>query len=130
MKKKLFDEVAKIYLPSTAKPLDIEEYSYRGCTIWVFRRLINKWRPTPAGLMGYHKGNYEYNKMPQSERVYYIDEFWMGISDYFTKFDCEFEREVNQEIGDSMDKEEAKYRIQHYIDTHYAERILITQDIM
>jgi hypothetical protein len=118
-----FQKVANIYLSKGAKPLDIEEYTHRGCKCWVFRRVIRRWRPTSSGLWRYHKGEYKYKDMPENEREYYKDEFWMGISEYFTKYGCEFEETVEKTISESMIKEEAKYRLNHFIDEDYAELV-------
>lgn len=118
---KEFDDVAKIYLPSTCKPLDIEEYIYRGRKMWTFRRVVRKWRPTLEGIDSYRKKGIPYREIPETQREYYNDEFWMGISDYFLKYGCEFENQVSTEIGESMNREEAKYRLENYINENYAE---------
>jgi hypothetical protein len=118
---KEFDDVARIYLPTTCKPLDIEECTYRGCKMWIFRRVVRKWRPSLEGMNSYRVKKIPYNDIPENQREYYNDEFWMGISDYFTKYGCEFENQVSTEIGESMNREEAKYRLENYIDENYAE---------
>lgn len=124
------EKVTQIYLPSTAKPLEIEEYLYRNCKCWIFKRKVNKWRPTPQGLDKWRNAytttnKYEYNDIPKKEREYYINEFWTGISEYFIQFDVCFEETIEKTIGESNDKEEAKYRLNNFIDVHYAEMMSV-----
>jgi hypothetical protein len=128
-----FRNVAEIYLSRTAKPLDVEEHTYRNCKVWTFRRVVQRWRPTAAGLSWYRENNKlhdkSYNDIPSEFREFYIHEFWTAISDYFIKYSCEFEDHPHNEIGVSYDREEITYRIHNYIDNHYAEKVLSTEDI-
>ena len=130
MNEELFKEVAKIYLSKSAKPLEIEEYKHRGLTCWVFKRKVEKFRPTVQQSHLYRTGKINsFSEIPQEQREYYLDEFWMGISEYFTKYSCEFEYTVEKVIGESLSAEEAKYRLNEFIDKDYAENVMIMEDI-
>lgn len=126
---KEFEQVAKIYLPKTAIPLNISEHTHRGCKLWIFQRKIKKFRPTGNQLWRYHKGELKFKDIPEKEKEYFIDEYWMGISDYFTKFDCEFEETVEKKIGSNLTQEEALWRLKYFIDKDYA-KLTIMEDII
>lgn len=125
LKQYTFKDVAKIYLPSTATPLDIEHYKYRGCNNWVFRIVVKKYAPKDSALDKYRKGI----PLLESDKRYYKDEYYMGISDYFMKYDAEFEGAVEKDIGSSHTIEEARYRLEHYIDKHYSD-VISVEDIV
>lgn len=129
-----FEKILALYCGPNAKALElVEEENYRGCKIWTFKRRIQKNRlakehPTYFKLVEEKRKdptkNFSWNDIPEAEKEIYIDEFYMGL----TNFDLEFEDEAEISLQ-GYTREEAKYRVQGQIDIQYAEQHSTT-DIM
>lgn len=124
-----FNKILTLYCGPNAKALEVvEEKNYRGCKIWTFKRRIRKWKfknecPTYYELKRLGKP-FSWNDIPDTEKEYFIDEFYMGL----TNFDLEFEQSCEIELQ-GQTREEAMYRTQWQIDKQYAEQHSTT-DIM
>lgn len=117
-----FNKILTLYCGPNAKALElIEEENYRGCKIWTFKRRIKRPRfkqpcPTYYKLRDLGKP-FSWNDIPDTEKEYYIDEFYMGL----TNFDLEFEESCEIELQ-GYTREEAMNRVQGQIDKQYAEQ--------
>lgn len=129
-----FDQILRLYCGDKAKALElVEEENYRGCKIWTFKRRVQRFRlakehPTYFKLVEERRNNpqksFSWNDIPVEEKETYVDEFYMGL----TNFNLEFEDEAELNLR-GITREEAKYRVQGQIDQQYAEQNSTT-DIM
>ena len=109
-----FETILKIYCGPQAQALDLkQEEDYRGCKVWSFRRKIKRQKFKSNSGIGKIGVEYKsFKDVPESEKEFYIDEFYMALTDY----DLEFE-DKPESILKSNTREEAIARLEHQIDT-------------
>jgi len=113
-----FKEILLRYCGQNAVALEIEEGAlYRGCRIWTFKRKITKYRWKGNGYYIFKQTGaigWNWKDIPDEHKESYIDEFWMGLTNY----ELEFEEPCELSLCEHS-RETARYRLEHEIDRQF-----------